>query len=656
MGSIQGDTLPTHHVTPFGDMSDLGQVQKLIGALLYSNAKNRAAEGLPASRDESIKLAGDAICANIKSRGTLYNCDGVGYILLRGQEAKPIRISPTDARFADLLIEYGIGTGMEADKRIGKFLGIRAIQDGNKTSIRHFSYYNRTTGTAYVCEQLGQLLRVTKDRIDRVPNGTDGQLFEFNDKYQGYSVELDNLPFMCLTSRALVPSDMLATIFDGIEFEPSRLTVEQKMILISTWIVAMMLSGLIVEKPILQIVGPSGSGKTSMLEIIGRTLFGQEFRVERLAEDVKEFENALINNDFLAIDNTTGIPKRIRALICQTVTGFQVTRRELYTTMGQVKRPSTATLAVAGITKVLNETETSNRSIDIHIKERPPENNVSEQDLHNDIDAGRADLMGELLFRVQMVLKALHAEREYTPKTSLRLAGFASILLRVARHEGWEEEAKDLIATWHEEQIEAALEGEDVAQILVLWMSRPEWKPVTLSTEQLNHEMCAVAAANSMGETSWEGKPQWLGIRLQRSISSYRRRFGLQIVSDKHTKSNRYRFAPTEEQLSLLRNKELPVPAESAEMRFRPQIVDVFCATQSRSNQVIDLVIIRTRGLDSILLKDLLTQRRWHIPNDFLMSHRANVTDRNRSRGTWRKVAVRNRRGLNCTGGRVSLA
>jgi hypothetical protein len=325
----------------------------------------------------------------------------------------------------------------------------------------------------------------------------------------------------------------------------------------------MMLSGLIVEKPILQITGPSGSGKTSMLEIIGRTLFGPEFRVERLSEDVKEFENAVINNDFLAIDNTSGIPKRIRSLICQTVTGFQVTRRELYTTMGQVKRKSTATLAVAGITKMLNETETSNRSIDIHIKERP--GNTSEQDLHNNIDWERPELIGEMLVRVQMVLKALHAESDYTPNTKLRLAGFASILLRVARHEGWEEEANSLIETWHEEQIEAALEGEDLAQALSIWMSRPEWRPRTMTAEQLNRELVTIAQSNFMGETSWDGKAQYLGTRLQRSISSYRRRFGLEIVPDRHTKINRYRFAPSKEQLALLRHEELRLAAVEPE-------------------------------------------------------------------------------------------
>src|SRR6266853_375552 len=113
MESTQDQVIPTH-VTPYGDMSNLEEVQKLVGALLYSNANARAIADLPSTRDEAIKLAVDAICANIKCRGTLYNCDGVGYILLRGQEARPIRISPDDARFSDLLRDYGMGTGMEA--------------------------------------------------------------------------------------------------------------------------------------------------------------------------------------------------------------------------------------------------------------------------------------------------------------------------------------------------------------------------------------------------------------------------------------------------------------------------------------------------------------------------------------------------------------
>src|SRR5690242_19896288 len=84
---------------PYGDMSNLDVVQKLVGALLYSTKDSRVLAALPAYRDEAIDLAGQAVCANLEYRGVFYNCDGVGYILLRGQEDKPVRISPDDTRF-----------------------------------------------------------------------------------------------------------------------------------------------------------------------------------------------------------------------------------------------------------------------------------------------------------------------------------------------------------------------------------------------------------------------------------------------------------------------------------------------------------------------------------------------------------------------------
>ena len=125
---------------------------------------------LPATRDEAIKLAGDAICANIKCRGTLYNCDGVGYILLKGQEAKPIRISPDDARFSDLLMRvrhWNRNGGRKKNRKVPWCSG----HSGWQTKLRFDTSFTiiRATQTAYMCEQVGQLLRVTKERNRKGP-------------------------------------------------------------------------------------------------------------------------------------------------------------------------------------------------------------------------------------------------------------------------------------------------------------------------------------------------------------------------------------------------------------------------------------------------------------------------------------------------------
>src|SRR5277367_2335984 len=75
---------------------------------------------------------------------------------------------------------------------------------------------------------------------------------------------------------------------------------------------------------------------------------------------------------------------------------------------------------------------------------------------------------------------------------------------------------------------------------------------------------------------------------------------------------------------------------------FRPEVMNVPCATQSRSNQVIDLKVCPARIHDSVLLKNLLTQLRWNFANDFLMGHGANIGDRDLARGSRRKLSVWN--------------
>jgi len=81
---------------------------------------------------------------------------------------------------------------------------------------------------------------------------------------------------------------------------------------------------------------------------------------------------------------------------------------------------------------------------------------------------------------------------------------------------------------------------------------------------------------------------------------------------------------------------------------LRPQILNVLRTTQSRRNQVIDLIVFRMSVGDSVLLKNLLTQWRWYGPNNFLMGHRANLADRNSPRSAWSKVRVGNLPALDC--------
>ena len=65
-----------------------------------------------------------------------------------------------------------------------------------------------------------------------------------------------------------------------------------------------------------------------------------------------------------------------------------------------------------------------------------------------------------------MVLQALKAQETYEPRVEGRLAGVGTLILRVARHEGWEAVAESLLESWNEEQLQGLLQGDDVADTI----------------------------------------------------------------------------------------------------------------------------------------------------------------------------------------------
>ena len=64
--------------------------------------------------------------------------------------------------------------------------------------------------------------------------------------------------------------------------------------------------------------------------------------------------------------------------------------------------------------------------------------------------------------------------------------------------------------------------------------------------------------------------------------------------------------------------------------------MDIVRAPQSRSYQIVDLVVFRTRIEDSVFLEDLLTQLVGHIAHDFLMRHGTDIAQGDRTGYPWR--------------------
>jgi hypothetical protein len=466
-------------------------------------------------------------------------CGGVGYLLFGN--GIPIAVTRDGQDFNRLLIYLGIHPGSPMRDRIGKFIGTMCYQNGVQTDSRLAFHFEPQSFTAYVACAPGKLIKLNSRGFEEVPNGTDGQLFIFPPKWQPLLTRpLDEIggeigtpsdfPKSDMCRRALFPDGFLVRhLFGGTSFEIRSMSEKQVRVLVMAYVMFLMMPGVVSERAMLQALGPTGSGKTFLLELFGHLLLGPTFMVRPLPEDVREFENQIINEYFAVYDNVSHVPAKIRDRFCQAVTGIEVVRRELYTTAQEARYQSKATLALSAITPPLPELEHQNRTVSINFKERTESGYIAKEELFKVVDRNRDDIILNLLRRMTLVLEAMEAQRDYVPKVNVRLSSIATFILRIARHEGWEDDAQKLLSAWAEEQTGYALQEDDVSTAITRWMGRADWKPnVELTATALNDLLRRAMGDTDEQNLNWRGNHLALAKMISRNLKIYSSRFGLE--------------------------------------------------------------------------------------------------------------------------------
>lgn len=524
-------------------------------------------------------------------------CYGIGYLLPRFDSdifavGVPIEVSQDDHLFSLLLAQLGCRPGSPMKERLGKYVGMMCKAYGTKTETRLSFHYEPKAFTAYLAARPGVLIRLDRHGFEEVPNGADGQLFMFPENWRplltrpldeaGHDmlaptvVEKDkdgsiarvtgDFPKSDRVRRALFPDGFLAShLFKDVHFDVRGLSEKQLRVLLLAYLLFLMLPGAVSERVLLECLGESGSGKTFFASLLGLVLLGEGFRAQPLPGDKKEFENQVINSYYIVYDNVSHVPREVRDLICQAVTGLSVVRRVLYTDKDELRVPSKATLALSAINPPLPELEHQNRSITVRFNPRPQGTYVSQIELEGQVLANRDEIVLNLLYRLSLAVAALEAQRGYVPKVNNRLASVATFILRIAKHEGWEEDAKRLLDAWSGDQVAESLDEDDVSEAIARWMSRPKWEPEWLTATGLNEALVAAMAPETLDPVlkstrirnlSWDSDALKLAKRLGANLKVYAARFGLEREKSRFQHSRgtwSYRFSPSASQLQEAR-------------------------------------------------------------------------------------------------------
>jgi hypothetical protein len=541
------------------------EVRQSLDQLLLTTTDERRSRGLPESQEASDALAEKLLWDYIKKQGQVFCTEsGQGYILLDAAKDCPIPVQREGHELNDFLTGLGVHSGARARNRIGKHLGTMCWREGKRIEPRISFHYDKSAKVAYFAEGMGQLIRVSAREITRVPNGEDGQLFLFPRSYEPWTFGGNSPRHVDENTQPPKPGSLLfprraqpilpEVVLDILDFQNESLTRDDLHVLLTIYIATLFLPGIVAGKLLLEVLGDTGSAKTLFLRLLGRLVYGRRFEVTGMDTKEEQFENALVNNSFLVLDDVkrTSNPA-ILGMIRRACTGGSSKRRELYSTFGQVEEPYRAAVALTCSDEPFTASdEMSNRALIIRAKQR--EDYLDENDLLQRVDNNRDRLLTEMMVRLQDIITAVKDQPDYQPTVKTRMASFAIFMLRVGRRWGWGAQAQRILDTWREEQDSAGLDASITAALDVL-LANPNWQSKHYSAGELCRELGK--AANKLGANPWWlGKDAALVRALRRAFHAYQRHYGFCFTErTSGPKPAEYWFEPRPEQLQGVRQR-----------------------------------------------------------------------------------------------------
>lgn len=534
------------------------------------------------TRFEVEREVAKVIWDDLSTRGQFFTSGGLGMVFV-DDDRRLVDISRDGHDFSNLMILYGLLPSDPMKDAVGKYLGAQSNQFGIPVDTHLFSHYDPKHQVVYISEFDGNVLRISRDRIERVPNGTDDVLFKKPSDCQPYRVNLDKLPNIAHGLRLTPDSLIRKYITSQVKWDEEQLTSEQYQTLYNGQMLTLFMQGVLRTRPLALITGESGSAKTMLGERVGWLLVGPGFGAVAMPEDTDDFEALVTGTPFAVLDNVQKFrnSSSIQGLLMIAATGGGVSKRELYSTNQHVTFRMQATLYLSAIQSPFRGDEVANRLLIFPTQKL--ESYRPSAEIAEEFNAHREEIMGEVVVRVQNILKALYDNQTMVIRTPFRMADFAAFFLKVASHEGWREDADRLLAAVGESQGSYAVEDDVVIELLSLWIGANPTKSAQRwwSAAELDAELRDSYLRG--GGLPWkEGDSKAMASYIRRHQDTLVKMFGMEDDTDRHMKIKKYRFKPSAEMLMRLR--------EEADRRMGPQVDNDSCRTDGRfANEEIPL-------------------------------------------------------------------
>jgi len=431
--------------------------------------------------DKDFKINGSVakiIIDDLKKRGEFYHNEYVAYFFSE-EDKKLIPIEPDSNEFALLLARYDINRIERLYKYLVQSLWTEAITNGAEITVYRLSYYDADRFILYLYDHKNQVYRISPEKVEIVDNGTDGILFISDPETQPFeNTEIEDYSFW-LNEVLLSKMNPASTI---LETDEARLAVRM-------WFYSLFFKEIMTTKMILLFLGPKGSGKTMIAQKIGMILFGDKFNVTPLTKDSKDFDAAITNSSYVAVDNADTAPRWFEDKLAVVATGGTIKKRLYFTTNEEVAFPIQCFAAITSRTPNFQRDDVADRLLIVELKRY--ERFLRANSLLSEVLKHRHEIMSEIVYELQKIVRALRDLKDEDMAGSFRMADFADFCMKIGCSEGIESQIRTLLHKLEYLQRGFALERHSTGKLVYLLAQK---KPgVEWDARGLNEELVRLA-------------------------------------------------------------------------------------------------------------------------------------------------------------------
>jgi hypothetical protein len=330
-----------------------------------------------------------------------------------------IKINKDHTSISDMLhSEFNILKGSHYYiSTVNSIAGIPKALKAKETTFKRSSHYNDETNTVYLSLTESKVMRITKNSIEYVNNGTDNVLFSLNK-----ACMLGDIQYTKNSSKDDFYNDILGARY---KHENSNITIEEKKLLLFSWIMTFFFPSLNETKMLALFIGGKGTGKTTIQQNIGRLLLGADYKVTNF--DTSSIDAVTTNKTLVAYDNAEAILNtQDLDKLASISTGGGVEKRALYTTNDMLSYDRQCNLSFSAMNPNFRRKDIAQRTLIFEL-DRPENSSYRGSSRNKKInDIKRNNQMSFIVDTIKKMLSILEEPRPEYDESFFRMSDFAS--------------------------------------------------------------------------------------------------------------------------------------------------------------------------------------------------------------------------------------